>query len=382
MKVLFVQKIAGISGSEKYILEIMPALKKRGIDCEFLGISDKKSDSKNDKILQILKENNIPFHYLLFENNFSFSLLSQINDIIKTNRFDIVQSNLIHADFWLAQVKLLFKTKFKLVSGKHGYDEPYNAKYGFTSRKIPWNPYYFLARYAELFTDRSFAIGTQLKDFYCGIKICNSLKTDVIHYGYDFPEVKILDQELSTYKFSSNQLVIVGRLTAFKGHSFAFEALQTVVKKIPDVKLLIVGSGALDAELKQLAKDLQIENQVVFVGHSIVAVKYMASSDVVLVPSVSEGFGIINLEAFSVKKPVIAFDVPTCNEIIESGKTGVLVPFCDINELSNAIIQLLSDKKLTTQLGLNANEKLKQYFTMDRMVNETIQFYNKVLSDK
>ena len=382
MKVLFVQKIAGISGSEKYILEIMPALKKRGIDCEFLGISDKKSDSKNDKILQILKENNIPFHYLLFENNFSFSLLSQINDIIKTNRYDIVQSNLIHADFWLAQVKLLFKTKFKLVSGKHGYDEPYNAKYGFTSRKIPWNPYYFLARYAELFTDRSFTIGRQLKGFYCGIKICNPLKTDVIHYGYDFPEVSVSSEELSTYNFSPNQLVIVGRLTAFKGHRFAFEALQTVVKKIPDVKLVIVGSGALDAELKQLAKDLQIENQVVFVGHSTVAVKYMASSDVVLVPSVSEGFGIINLEAFSVKKPVIAFDVPTCNEIIESGKTGMLVPFCDIKKLSDAIIQLLEDKKRATQLGFNAYEKLKLYFTMDRMVDETIQFYNRVLSNK
>jgi glycosyltransferase involved in cell wall biosynthesis len=104
----------------------------------------------------------------------------------------------------------------------------------------------------------------------------------------------------------------------------------------------------------------------------------MNQSDGVLIPSVSEGFGIVILEAFNSRSPVVAFDVPAPNEIIEHEKTGLLVPPFDLNELKAAITRFLSRPEEGKKMAEVAYQRLKSYYCLDRMVGEIVEVYERL----
>ena len=105
----------------------------------------------------------------------------------------------------------------------------------------------------------------------------------------------------------------------------------------------------------------------------------MAASDVALVPSISEGLGVVFLEAHAAGVPIVAFDVPASNEILRHGESGLLVPPYDIDAYARQIIGLLSDQALREHLRTGGAERLRSYFTRERMTRETISFYERAL---
>jgi hypothetical protein len=100
MKLLFVQKMNGISGSELYMLQIMPELKRRGYDVQMLIIYPTHGD-KNQKFIEHLAQHGIRTHEIYGHSSISPLLFYKIGRLIKKEKYDIVQSNLVHADFWM-----------------------------------------------------------------------------------------------------------------------------------------------------------------------------------------------------------------------------------------------------------------------------------------
>jgi glycosyltransferase involved in cell wall biosynthesis len=100
-----------------------------------------------------------------------------------------------------------------------------------------------------------------------------------------------------------------------------------------------------------------------------------------LVPSISEGFGLIFLEAMNAEIPIIGFDVPATNEIIVHEETGLLIPAFDTTKLGTEIIRILSDRILSDKFALAGNQRLKSYFSLDRMTNATLDFYQTSLAE-
>lgn len=143
----------------------------------------------------------------------------------------------------------------------------------------------------------------------------------LIHYGFDFLDTsdELLDNDYKSFK---KQVIIAGRLVGFKGHQYLIEAMQKLCAQDREAGLVIVGSGELEEELKQKVKELKLEEHVHFAGYSKEVIKWMYNSDLVAVPSISEGFGVVFLEAFNCKKPVISWDVPAGNELMKEGETG------------------------------------------------------------
>lgn len=378
MKILFIQIIRGLSGSEKYIIETMPLLKERGVDCEFLCVHLPQDGDKYRLVTNPLEEQSINVHYIETKSTLNYALLKNINKVVKKGNYDLVNSHLIHADMWMAMVKILFNRKLVLVSGKHGYDDVFTQKFGHDPTKRLYNAYYFSALFAERFINRSFAISTGLCKLFEALKISNPKKMDRIYYGFRTNYTPNPDSK--KLRTSPQQLCIVGRLLKLKGHEFAFRALQIVLQKFPETQLVIIGDGVERENLEQLTKDLKLENHIQFKGFQKNAMDYMAQSDIVLVPSKSEGFGIVLIEAFEVKIPAIAFDVPASNELIEDGKSGYLIKPFEVEDLANRIIELLGDEAKRTFLANNAYQRLKNYFTPERMADETIAFYKKALN--
>lgn len=154
----------------------------------------------------------------------------------------------------------------------------------------------------------------------------------------------------------SSTLLYVGRLTAEKGVHHLVNALHEVRMRFPRVRLVLAGTGPEERALHALAARHGLADAINFLGfvsHDHLAEHYRKAAMLIL-PSLSEGFGLALVEALGCECPVIASDLPGTREIIQTGVTGQLVPPGDEIALSAAIINVLehSDRARTmAQLG-------------------------------
>lgn len=378
MKVLFIQKMAGISGSEIYFMNILPELNKRGIKADFCCVQHPANSHKNEKFLKHLIDNGVQCHIVDSRNPVAPGLLWRLKSLVKKEGYDIVQTNLIHADLWGALLRVFSRLPFKLVSVKHGYDEGFQKRFGFDHTRLTHDRFFRISRYANSKMDHSAAISEGLAELLIKGGLIARDKIDVIHYGFDFSDKKPA-ADISRYQYGNPQLVIVGRLIPVKQHSLVLQILPALLEKYPGLKLVLVGAGELEEELKKQAFESGIKDAVVFAGFQSNIHDYIAASDLMLVPSSAEGFGVVILESWHNKVPVIAFDVPAPNEIIDDGVNGFLIKPFDTNQLKEKIEALLDQPQFCRQLGEKGFAKLQQTFTMEVMVNKTIALYKKAI---
>ena len=144
---------------------------------------------------------------------------------------------------------------------------------------------------------------------------------------------------------TAGQIVLVGRLMLQKGHRFLLEALPFVASQVPNVRLGVVGDGPLLEALTAQAQRLGIADRVHFTG--LVSeddkLRWLWHSQLFVIPSVQEGFGLVVLEAMACGLPVIGFDLPVFREIL-APECGVIVPKADVEALGRAIVDSLKDE--------------------------------------
>jgi len=133
--------------------------------------------------------------------------------------------------------------------------------------------------------------------------------------------------------------------------------------------------------LENLVKKLNIKDKVYFLGNISGARDYIKNFKIFVLPSLFEPFGLVILEAFSAKVPVIATKVGGIPEIIIDGIDGILVPPKDINALSTAIVTLIEKENLRYELAQNGYEKFINEFTSTKMAKRTRAVYVEILSN-
>ena len=207
---------------------------------------------------------------------------------------------------------------------------------------------------------QSAAISYGLADLLSKGNLIDPSRIQTIHYGFDFSKAVVQKDAADKFRLSNNQMVIVGRLIPVKQHHLVIELLPQIRQQFPDVKLVLVGTGDEEQNLRDLAGELGVKDCVHFAGFQTNIHDYIYHSDISLVPSSAEGFGVVILEAWHNAKPVIAFDVPAPNEIIEDGKDGFLVKPFDKNELLDRILLLLQNKKLSADMKDWFEEKMEK----------------------
>lgn len=378
MKILFVQKEGGIFGAENYHLKVIPGLSAKGVEVDFLRLYTDYQGGKGGEFINRLNRLGVKTYEV---NIGKYPKLGALNEIrkIANDGYDLVHTHLIHADFHLALIKAFLRLKPKLVSTKHGYDNAFTSKFGFDASKQTNTPYFLLSRWAERRMAASFTISHGLRNFFIKTGLSEPEKMRIIHYGFDMPE-NYLSKGKEDYRQAPKQVMMAGRLVAFKAHRFVIEAMPKLVQAFgSDIKLLIAGTGDLEVELKEQVGRLGLSESIKFLGYSKEVGSLMANSDVVVVPSISEGFGVVFLEAFSAKSPVVSWNVPAGNELIEHGQTGYLVQPYNVNLLAEQLIDILDNPEDQGDIVEAAYDRLKSHFNLDRMVNETISFYKQAL---
>jgi len=170
----------------------------------------------------------------------------------------------------------------------------------------------------------------------------------------------------------NRQIIFVGRLSREKGIDVLIDAMD----EIEDVHLLIVGSGS-----ERFSLDANTENRIHVMGEQTwkKTISLIRGSDVLVLPSRTEGLPTVILEAMAVGTPVIASAVGGIPEIIETNREGVLVPRNDVKSLTNAIKSVMKDRKKRAYLAKNAKEKLQREYTWDVVLEKYLKIYKNLL---
>jgi glycosyltransferase involved in cell wall biosynthesis len=380
MKVLFIQKEGGIFGAEQFQLRTIPALIAKGIEIEFLRLYTTHQLGLNSPFVEKLEGLGVNTFQLKITNIPLPSQFFKMKKIIKEGNYDIIHTHLIHADFYMRIIKTYFNLPVKWLSTKHGYDNKFTAKYGFDASKQKYTPYFLISKWVENKVDGSFTISDGLLDFFQKTGMVKKNRMKRIHYGFDFDKVEVDPDGKSNFKIYQNQIFIAGRLIEFKGHKYLLEAISLLRNRFQDIGLVIAGTGDLDNELKQKVESLGIKSNVTFLGYNSEISKWMKSSDVVAVTSISEGFGVVFLEAFNSKTPVVSFDVPSGNELMVHKETGYLAKPYKSKHLAQNIEYILNNKTEASKVAERSYGKLKNYFNLHRMTDEIIEFYRSILA--
>lgn len=168
-------------------------------------------------------------------------------------------------------------------------------------------------------------------------------------------------------------LLSVGRLEAQKDHATLIRAFAQVANKFPQWRLKIVGQGILRADLASLVEALDLQAKVAMPGvTTAIADEYMAA-EIFVISSRYEAFGLVTAEAMSHGLPVVGFaDCPGTNELIEAGKTGLLVaPGSDrVGALASALSQLMAAPSLRQNLGKAGHEAIKARFSPGQVCDQ------------
>lgn len=169
----------------------------------------------------------------------------------------------------------------------------------------------------------------------------------------------------------------VGRLRHEKGLDILLDALQHVIKVHPDTLLLVIGKGPDRESLKLIADSLKLQKHIIWLGQKSPEEVYQLYSimDVVAVPSLFEGFGLVAAEAMAAGLPVVATKVEGLTEVIEDGVTGILVPPGNSQALAKAITELLVNQDRALQMGQKGLQRVQEHFSIEKFKESILAAY-------
>ncbi len=177
-------------------------------------------------------------------------------------------------------------------------------------------------------------------------------------------------------------LLCVGRLVHLKGQSLLIEALAELRQRGADARLTLVGDGPKRPQLEQLGRRLGVADRVHFagaIGQDAIRDVYR-SADLFCLPSLAEGLPVVLMEAMAFELPVVSTRIMGIPELVEEGRTGLLVTPGRLDELTDALERLIADPDLGARLGRAGREKVLEEFDVDRSARQLREIFASALS--
>jgi len=353
-RVLHVVKVAGISGAENHLLLLLPALRDRGWDVAAVMLHEGEPGAED--FAARLEADGVPVERVRLSRAFDPRAFARILRRARRDRPDVVHTHLVHADFHGLPAGRLARVP-ALVSTKHGFN-------AFRDRKA----FATADRAVASLADVHVAISAGLARYLAESEGFDAATFEVVHYGIEAgSEPPPLP--------GAPRLAIVGRLIPIKGHDVLLRAVARARERLPGLTLEIAGDGELEQELRATAIRLGLGDAVTFLGRVAPVDPVLERAEVVVVPSFGEGFGMVALEAMERGRPVIASSVGGLPEIVDEGRTGLLVPPGDVEALVRAIAQVADDPARAAGMGQAGRARALDGFSQERCTERIESLY-------
>jgi len=204
-------------------------------------------------------------------------------------------------------------------------------------------------------------------------------RTVTVHEGIDVERV-VATPAVNVHEalWLPHHAPLVGNVAALvphKGQRYLIEATHQLMRTIPDTRVVIFGEGELREHLEHLVHEHHLEKHVLLPGFRLDVLGCIKGLDLFVMSSVTEGLGTSLLDAMACARPIVATRTGGIPEVVEDGVTGVLVPPRDAAALARAMAALLTDAPRREQLAAAGLARVRERFTVERMVAETLEVY-------
>ena len=328
-----------------------------------------------DKPVRFEDEMDFSFHkvellsYPLFERVpccYSLALVSKLVEVIKSYDLDIVHAHYAVPNAMSAYLaKKICNDSAKVITTLHGTDS------------------YLVGRHRSYKEVTQFSM--QQSD---GLTTVSEYLKERTNTEFDISrEIRVIPNFVDPQKFRRLKRDREQRIVC---HSSNFRPL----KRIPDIikafsivsqeincKLFLVGNGPERPKAEKLAKNLGISKKVHFLGNVKNVQEILGKSDLFLLPSEDESFGLAALEAMSCEVPVVASNIGGLKELISHGVDGYLIEVGDAEALAQYSLKILQDPRLQGEFGKNAKQKVLKKYTPDKIVPKYENLYNETLKE-
>jgi glycosyltransferase involved in cell wall biosynthesis len=178
-------------------------------------------------------------------------------------------------------------------------------------------------------------------------------------------------------------IVLVGNmLTDVKGHPWLIAAAPAITREFPETRFLLVGDGEKRQDFERQVAELGLDQHFLFLGRRDDVPRILACCDIGVLPSRAEGLPNAVLEYLAAGLPTVASRVGGNAEILQEGKTGLLVPPEDSAALAEALLRLLRDPEFAARMGKSGREYVASEFSVQRMIANTDQLYTELLRSR
>lgn len=359
VRVLHVQKVAGISGSEAHLLSLLPRLRERGWDTRLLMLHENEPGAWD--FARALTDRGVPLDAVPISRDVDASAFLGLVRYLADERPQILHTHLVHADAYGQIAGSLARVPIRM-STKHGFNEFREGRaFALADRAV--------ASLAHVHIAISHGLAHYLSETEGFVED----SFEIVHYG-------IAPRDgAKAYTGSEPRLLCVGRLIPIKGHIVLLRAFAEARRAVPGLQLDIAGRGPLEPALRALARELGVADAVRFLGHVAPIQGAIEGSAIIVVPSMGEGFGMVALEAMERSRPVIAAEIGGLGELVVDGETGLLVEPGVAEPLARAIVQLAGDLGRAAEMGRAGRERALAEFLESRCVDRTEQLYEQAL---
>jgi glycosyltransferase involved in cell wall biosynthesis len=359
-RVLHLQKVAGISGSEAHLLSLLPRLRERGWDVRMLMLHEHEPGAWD--FARALTKRGVPLDAIPIRRDVDPIAFLQLAGYLARHRPQILHTHLVHADAYGQMAGLLARVPVRF-STKHGFNEFREGRaFALGDRTV--------ASLAHM----HIAISRGLARYLAQTEGFHEESFEIVHYGIT------PNGEPEPYSGNVPRLLCVGRLIPIKGHIVLLRAFAAAKKEIPALELEIAGRGPLEPALRALALELGVADSVRFLGYVAPIQGAIERSAIVVVPSMGEGFGMVALEAMERARPVIAAEIGGLGELVRHGETGLLVEAGEAEPLRAAIVQLAGNLEGAADMGRAGRTRALLEFLEDRCVDRTEILYRSALA--
>lgn len=357
-----------IGGAEKLVLTLMKLLDKNKYDVQLICLCA-------GPFAGVASEQGFKVTTLAMKHKLDLAMIQSIRKYLIENDIDLVHTHGVRAN--LIGRPAAKKEGLPVVTTVHSvlhYDYDNTLKAEFAR---------LITMLGNKYTDQFIAISNAIAQELVEMKVPKS-KISIIHNGLDSTKLVVgrSPQEIMVaLGLDTNHKIIsmVARLHPVKGHEFFLRAARMVIDSGIDARFLIIGDGSLRNEIEGFIKKLEMEDYVLMPGYYSQIEDIYDITDILCVPSLMEGLGLVILEAMYFKVPVIASRVGGIPEIIEDGLDGILIDPGDYKALAQAIIMLCNNVNLVEVLSQGGLNKVKQ-FNVENMAKQVEDLYDSLLS--
>lgn len=360
MKIMSVINSLDFGGAEKLILDTVPLFEQKGIKMDVLCLrvtnTAFKAELESKSIGQIIQ----------LSRTSVYNPLNIFRIIPFLNKYDIIHVHLFPSLYFVALAKIISLSKVKLIFTEHSTG----------NRRLNNSCFRLIDKFIYSIYSKIICITSDVKDVLLEKLHLGDDKLNILENGVDLIKVQnsVSANRIKLGLSDHDKLIIM--VAGFRVEKDQ-DTLIRALKDLPEsYKLILVGDGIRREVLEKLVEELDLKNRVSLLGNRSDVFPLIKMSDIAVLSSHWEGFGLVAVEAMACGIPLIASDVKGLSQVVSGG--GILFEKGNVEDLKNKILSLENDSyyKQISEKGLN---KSKQY-DISNLIDKTIKIYKDVLN--